>query len=132
MIDEVAYQTILQIRRDVMYPDKDLDFVRLKEDADGLHLGFYEEGVPICIISLFLNGRELQFRKFATLVDYQHKGYGTKVLRWVLDYARDMKFDRVWANARVDAIDFYKKLGFQETEGRFSKHGHEFVVIEKR
>lgn len=132
MIDEVVYERILEIRRDVMYPEKDLEFVKLEDDDQGLHLGFHENEQPVCIVSLFLKGRELQFRKLATLVERQGQGYGTKVVKWILDYARDMKFDRVYANARVDVLDFYKKLGFVETEERFTKNGHDYIVIEKK
>lgn len=132
MIDEVTYDKILAIRQEVMYPDKDLEFVKVENDGQGLHLGFYEEGEPVSIVSLFLKDRELQFRKLATLTSMQGQGYGTKLMKWILDYARDMKFERVWANARVDALDFYRQLGFEETDNRFSKNGYDYVVIEKK
>lgn len=131
MIQEVPYKDVLVIRQEVMYPGKDLDFVTLDEDDLGLHIGFYEDDLAVSIVSLFLHGRELQFRKFATLVNLQGKGYGSKLMKWVLDYAKDMKFERVWCNARVDKLGFYEKFGFTETAEKFSKNGHDYVIIEK-
>lgn len=131
MVEEVPYKDVLVIRQEVMYPDKDVDFVILPEDGDGIHVGYYEDGLAVSIVSLFLKDRELQFRKLATLTNLQGRGYGSKLLQWILDYAKDMKFDKVWCNARVDKLDFYKKFGFKETDQRFSKNGYDYVIIEK-
>ncbi|PXV67392.1 acetyltransferase (GNAT) family protein [Dysgonomonas alginatilytica] len=132
MINEVAYSDVLEIRHKVMYPDKDKDYVILPDDDTGLHIGYYKEGLLVSVLSLFLKNRELQFRKFATLPAYQGQGYGSELLKWVLDYAKDMKFDRVWCNSRIEKTDFYKKFEFMETDQVFEKDGHQFIILERK
>lgn len=132
MIDEVPYEAVLEIRHKVMYPEKEKYFVKLPQDERGLHMGYYTDGKPVSIFSIFLENGEIQFRKFATLPEYQRKGYGTKLMEWLLDYVKDMKFERVWCNSRADKVDFYKKFGFVETAEKFEKDGYEYVIVEKK
>jgi len=113
-----------------MYPDRDIDYVALPDDDKGIHMGYYVNGEPVSILSLFLNNGELQFRKFATLQEQQGNGYGTKLMEWMLDYAHDMKFKRVWCNSRENKTDFYKKFGFTETDSIFEKDGYKYVIME--
>jgi len=115
-----------------MYPDKDIDFVKLTDDNLGLHIGVYENEELVSVMSVFLHGRELQFRKLATRSDLQGKGYASALMQWLIDYANDMKFDRAWCNARTDATGFYKKFGYAETDERFSKNGYDYVIVEKK
>ena len=130
MIDEVSYTEILSIRQQVMYPDKEKEFSILDNDNKGLHIGYYLEGKLVSAVSLFLEDRELQFRKFATLTEYQNMGYGTKIMEWILDYANDMQLSKVWCNARINKTEFYKKFGFVETNQTFSKNNLEYVIME--
>lgn len=132
MINEVPYNEVLDIRHKAMYPDREKDIVVLPDDNMGLHMGYYVEGKPVSVFSLFLKDGEIQFRKFATLPECQGKGYGTRLVKWLIDYAEDMKFQRIWCNSRADKIDFYKKYGFVETSERFEKNGYEYIIIEKR
>ena len=88
-IKEVFYKEVWPLRKIVIYPEKDIEYVKLPEDKDGLHLGLYVENELISVISLFVSGEELQFRKFATLEDKQGCGYGSKLLNKVLEYAKE-------------------------------------------
>lgn len=132
MINEVPYSDVLEIRHKVMYPEKEINYVILPEDDKGLHIGYYKEGLLVSVLSLFLNNRELQFRKFATLAEFQGQGYGSELLKWVLDYANDMKFERVWCNSRIEKTDFYKKFEFVEIDQIFEKDGRQFVILERK
>lgn len=132
MINEVPYADVLEIRQKVMYPEKDQDYVVLPNDNEALHIGYYKEGILVSVLSLFLENRELQFRKFATLSEYQGQGYGSELMKWILDYARDMQFDRVWCNSRIEKTDFYKKFEFVETDQVFEKDGRQFIILERK
>lgn len=131
MIDEVPYNEVLNIRQQAMYPDKDKEYVVLPDDQLGIHMGYYKSGEPVSVLSLFLENSELQFRKFATLSQHQGKGYGSELMKWMLDYAKDMQFNRLWCNARIDKTDFYKKFGFVETDNTFERSGHKYIIVEK-
>ncbi len=132
MVSEVPYSDVLEIRHKAMYPDKDKDYVKLPDDDKALHIGYYKEGVLVSVLSLFLNGRELQFRKFATLPEFQGQGYGSELMKWILDYAIDMKFDRLWCNSRIEKTGFYKKFDFVEIDQIFEKEGRQFIILERR
>ena len=130
-ITEANYNDVLAMRRQVMYPEKDIDFVKLPDDDMGIHMGAYEGSNLVGVVSLFMHpDRSVQFRKLAIRKDMQGKGYGGALLRWLVDYAKDVKLNRLWCNARTEAIGFYQSEGFSETEERFSRDGHDYVVME--
>lgn len=132
IISEVPYNDVLLMRQQVMYPDKDTDFVKLSDDDRGLHIGVYENDILVSVMSIFLHGREVQFRKLATRADVQGKGYASALMQWLTDYANDMKFDRLWCNARTNATGFYRKFGYEETDEHFTKNGYDYVLMEKK
>lgn len=131
MIKEVSYSDIVDIRHSVMYPDKDKEIVLLADDELGIHLGYHKNDKPVSIVSIFLKNGELQFRKLATLPEFHNQGFATMLVKWILDYAKDMQFSRVWCNSRVNKISFYEKLGFVRTGDTFEKDGYTFEVLEK-
>lgn len=114
-----------------MWPDKPIDYVQLAEDERGLHFGIYEGNQLVSVISLFVDGDEGQFRKFATRTDLQGKGYGTALLRYLINEARICAIRRLWCNARTSKSTFYEKAGFSKTNKTFEKDGMAYVVMEK-
>lgn len=131
IISEAPYQDMLKLRQQVMYPDKDIEYVKLPDDDMGIHIGVYENEELVSVMSIFMNGRDVQFRKLATRSDMQGKGYASALMKWLIDYANDIKLNRLWCNARINATEFYKKFGYKETNNRFSKNGYDYVVVEK-
>lgn len=132
IITEVPYHDVLTMRQQVMYPDKDTEFVKLSEDDRGLHIGVYEKEELVSVMSIFLHGRDVQFRKLATRNDMQGKGFASALMQWLIDYANDMKLNRLWCNARGGATYFYKKFGYEETDELFSQNGYEYIVMERK
>jgi predicted GNAT family N-acyltransferase len=130
-IRKVTAEDTWAIRHQVMWPDKPIEYVQLTEDQQGLHFGVYEGDQLVSVISLFIDGAEAQFRKFATRTDLQGKGYGTGLLRYLVDEVSAYSIQRLWCNARTSKSSFYKKAGFCKTEKAFEKDGMEYVVMEK-
>lgn len=129
-IEEIDYGQVLALRHEVMYPEHDINFVKLDNDANGIHVGIREQGDVIAVVSIFLEGRDIQFRKLATKESFQHKGYATSLIKWILAYAKEMKLNKVWANSRVNIYPLYEQLGFAKTDKTFSKNGYDYVVVE--
>jgi GNAT superfamily N-acetyltransferase len=119
------------LRQAVMWPDKPVDYVRLPDDDQGLHYGLYGENGLISVVSLFIQGEAAQFRKFATRTDQQGKGYGSRLLTFVMEEARKYAVSSIWCNARVDKAAFYEKFGLQKTGKHFSKGGKNYVIMAK-
>lgn len=130
-IREANLEEVWNMRHNVMWPDKDLDFVKLPDDPAGLHYGLYSDGHPVSVISLFLDGNRAQFRKFATLPHEQGKGYGSRLLEFTMDQAGRLGAETIWCNARKHKIGFYTKFGLRETDRAFNKEGVEYVILEK-
>lgn len=115
------------LRHKVMWPGKDIDYVKLADDASGIHYGLFENDRLASVISLFVAGDAVQFRKFATAIDRQQQGFGTRLLRYVLKETEKLGAKKIWCNARRNAAGFYRKLGFRETGEPFERDGVEYV-----
>jgi len=131
-IKNVPLPDVWRMRQTVMYPAESIDFVKLEQDEAGLHWGVYEKGELVSVISVFVEGKDVQFRKFATSVPLQGKGYGTSLLQYVLDWAKRHDMQSIWCNARLTATGIYKKFGMQATGATWQKYGLEFIKMEKQ
>ncbi|MFZ5966960.1 MAG: GNAT family N-acetyltransferase [Bacillota bacterium] len=121
-----------EIRHRVMWPDKDISYVKLEDDDAGIHYGLYEDDKLISILSLFIDGDQAQFRKFATLREEQGKGYGSLLLNYVINEAKVLDVKTIWCNARKNKTGYYKKFGLEETKNIFEKGGIQYIIMEKQ
>jgi phosphoribosylformimino-5-aminoimidazole carboxamide ribotide isomerase len=83
------------------------------------------------VVSLFQEGKDFQFRKFAVDENMQHTGIGTALLKHVEAFAVSEGAERIWCNARVSATGFYVKFGYSHTCTLFSKNGIDYEIMEK-
>ena len=130
-IIEITADETLPIRHQVMWPNKPIDYVKLPNDNEGLHFGLFLDKKLISVISLFINDGEAQFRKFATLENYQGKGYGSILLNEIIQVAGKKSLKRIWCNARTNKMDYYKKFGMVVTDSTFRKGGLDYVIMER-
>ncbi|MCG8698798.1 MAG: GNAT family N-acetyltransferase [Bacteroidales bacterium] len=130
-IEEITSEETLDIRHKVMWPGKSKDYVRLPDDKNGRHFGLFVDNTLISVISLFVENREAQFRKFATLTEFQGKGFGTKLLQEIMNIVYHSNINKLWCNARIDKYDYYAKFGMKSTDNKFVKGGIEYVIMEK-
>lgn len=130
-IKKAGLDEILPIRHTVLWPDKPYSFVQVEGDEYGTHFGLYRHGKLVTIISLFSEGESLRFRKFATLPEYQNQGLGKYMILFVMDYAKEAGFKKIWCDARADALPFYERVGFGKFSDVFDKSGIAYYKIEK-
>lgn len=120
------------LRHEVLWPDQPFDFIKLPEDSNGNHFGLFLDNELISIVSLFQTDTgTVQFRKFATKTNEQGKGYGTKLLLHLMEFAQDQGFHTLWCNARIDKTDYYKNFGMVETDKTYIKQNLKFVILKK-
>lgn len=118
------------IRHQVLWPDRPLEYVRLPDDAQGLHYGYYLTAHQlVSVVSLFITEESAQFRKFATLEAEQGKGYGSQLLHRVIQEARQRGLQQLWCNARADKVSFYERFGLRATEKTFVKGGINYIIL---
>ncbi|SDX92604.1 Predicted N-acyltransferase, GNAT family [Lutibacter oricola] len=89
------------------------------EAKDTFHLGAFENEQLIAVSSYMkvanhnFKGEQYQLRGMATLPHCQGKGAGKKMLTKAIKQCRTLKIDCLWCNARIIAVNFYKKQGFK-------------------
>lgn len=95
------------------------------KDENTFHLGLFSNNLLVSIVSFMkrnhpsLKGDQYQLRGMATLEEFQQKGLGKLLLTHAEMILKERKIDLVWCNARVKAIDFYKKQGFKTLGDEF-------------
>ena len=119
------------IRHRVMWPEKPVEYVVLPKDQEGQHFGLFVDGQLVSTVSLFVEGDSAQFRKFATVQEFQGRGYGTQLLNYLISFARHIEMKRLWGNARTNKIHFYERFGFLPTPQTFQRGGLDYVIIEQ-
>jgi predicted GNAT family N-acyltransferase len=120
-----------EIRHRVMWPDKPVEYVQLSEDEKGLHFGLFKNAQLLSIVSLFVENDSAQFRKFATEVSEQGKGYGGQLLGYLIEEAKQIKVTKLWCNARLTATGLYQQFGFQIVSKPWLKDNVEYVKMER-
>ena len=130
-IVQITSEETLSIRHKVMWPNKPIDYVQLTNDAEGKHFGYFTNDILISVISLFVENNEAQFRKFATLKEFQGKGFGSELLNELMRISAKEQLSKIWCNARINKIDYYSKFGMKETNNQFIKGGISYVIMER-
>lgn len=119
-----------KIRHEVMWPDQPFEFVQLKEDDFGLHYGVFIDNQLVSIVSCFITGNEMQFRKLATLDSFQGRGIASALLNHIFEAAKEKGIQKIWCNARKEKTAFYEKFGMKAIGETFTKAGHEFIIMQ--
>lgn len=129
-IRKIPYSSTWAIRHQVMWPDRPIEYVKLPHDKEGQHFGLFIEGKIVSIVSIFLVGKVAQFRKFATLKEEQGKGYGSRLLSYVIEDLISNDIEKIWCNARSNKALYYERFGLRRTNQSFSKGGIDYVIME--
>jgi len=130
-IEQIRPEVTWRLRREVLYPDEPLHAMEMEEDDHGIHLAAFTETDLVAVVSLFPNGTDFQFRKFAVAPTVQGKGIGTLLLHYIIDFVRNEGGKRIWCNARDTAVGFYLRDGFKSTGEKFTRSGVNFEIMEK-
>lgn len=130
-IEQITPELTWPLRRDVLAPGQYKHNMELPNDGEGTHFGVFFENKLAGVASLFNNGSDFQFRKFAIDATVQRQGIGTQLLDYLIAYARANGATRLWCNARTTAIGFYAQAGFNTVGETFTKGDHNYVMMEK-
>lgn len=130
-IEQIRPELTWRLRQEVLYPAQKLYEMELDEDQHGIHFGAFTDDKLVGVVSLFQTDKSFQFRKLAVLPEYQKMGIGNALLRRVEEFAANEGGTVIWCNARVSAIGFYMKAGYEHTGKLFSKNGFDYEILEK-
>jgi len=88
-------------------------------DENTFHIGAFSNNKLIAVSSYMkaenknFKGKQYQLRGMATLIESQGAGAGKLMLQEAFSILVKMNIDILWCNARVIAVDFYKKQGLK-------------------
>ena len=94
-------------------------------DSDTFHLGVFKNDKIIAASSFMkvknknFKGSQFHLRGMATLNEFQGLGAGKLMMKEALLILNSMNIDYLWCNARIVAVNFYKKLGLQTIGEKF-------------
>jgi GNAT superfamily N-acetyltransferase len=131
-IEQIRPEHTWRLRQSVLYPGSKLNEMEMDEDKDGYHFAVFKDNYIVGVVSLFQDGTDFQFRKFAVAAEVQNTGLGKALLTYITEFAIAEGAKRIWCNARVTAIGFYLRYGFIQTGKLFSKNGFDYEIMEKQ
>ena len=110
------------IRQQVLRPGRDIATCYFSDDdkEQTLHLGAFIDKKLVRVASFFFRPSpsfeslgQYQLRGMATLPEFRGQGYSSELLKFGFPLIKRNFCDLVWCNARLNAIDFYQKVGFE-------------------
>ncbi|MGE5473875.1 MAG: GNAT family N-acetyltransferase [Ignavibacteriales bacterium] len=85
----------------------------LTGEANDFHIGLYSNDMLIGVLVLSrMNDIEIKMRQVAVDDTCRNKGFGTKLVMYAEDFARQLGYKKIVLNSRKTAINFYEKLGY--------------------
>lgn len=121
-INRVAPEATVGVREAVLWPGRP-DMCRLAEDAQGLHLAANVNNDVVGVVSLFVDGAEARFRKFAVLEAHRGAGVGSRLLQAAEAEAASAGAAHINCDARADtAAAYYEKRGYTAAGPPFAKY----------
>jgi len=111
----------LPIRHKVLWPNKPVSFCQVSGDETANHYGVYIDDKLVSVASVYIKDNIARLRKFATLVEFQGSGLGTKLITHIINELKNINIACFWCDARKTAIGFYQKFSMEQQGGVFHK-----------
>ncbi|MEP2781774.1 MAG: GNAT family N-acetyltransferase [Pseudoruegeria sp.] len=116
-------QATLALRQAVLWPEKPIADLTVPNDETALHLGLFIKDQHIGVASFFPDNLTVRLRKMAIANSHQGRGLGATLLQEGAHRLKHDGYRELWCDARVNALGFYQKLGFNIDPDRFEKSG---------
>lgn len=112
----------LPLRMSVLRPNRPREVAQFPDDdlPTSRHFGAFQNGAIVGIASLFHAPfphdsavQAIQLRGMATAPEVRGAGFGQAIVAACVAYAAFSGVAVIWCNARVSALGFYRKLGWE-------------------
>ena len=117
-LDSQVHHDSVQIRTHVFVEEQHVP-ANLEVDADegkATYFVVYDAGLPVATARILPEGTGYHVQRVAVEKAYRKHGLGTMVLNAIIAYAREQNVAFLKLGAQLQAIGFYKTLGFQLTD----------------
>ncbi len=133
-IKEITARETYPVRHPVLRAGRPIEDCAFDGDdlKTTIHLGVYSENGILAVASLMMNHNatilglphlidqlQYQLRGMAVLEKMQGYGLGKKLLLHAEGLLRENQVAILWFNARIKAVPFYEKLGYQTIGDKF-------------
>ncbi len=129
----ISASATYKVRNEVLRPGRPVTECYFSGDDSNetFHLGIYKDEKLLGVASFMKNSNpffdpvsQFQLRGMAILPEYKGLGLGSLLLKEGESKIRKNAEDRfLWFNARVNAVDFYKKHGYETFGQKFEVPG---------
>ena len=117
-LDSQVHHDSVQIRTNVFVEEQHVP-ANLEVDADegkATYFVVYDAGLPVATARILPEGTGYHVQRVAVEKAYRKHGLGKMVLNAIIAYAREQNVAFLKLGAQLQAIGFYKTLGFQLTD----------------
>jgi len=129
-IRSINWDDALPIRHEILWPSKPLSFCKVEGDEAAMHYGVFVEEKLVCVASIYKEGRVARLRKFATLVECQGRGIGSRLITHIIHELEKSDAETFWCDARLSAAGFYEKFGMERQGSEFFKSEVSYIKME--
>ena len=87
----------------------------ISQERQQLHFGLFDPygNLLACVIAVAYLPAEAKIRQMAVKAEYRGKGYGRIMLQSLEDQLAQMGITHLFMHARLSAVGFYQKLGYE-------------------
>lgn len=125
------YKKVLQLRNEIMHPSQNLDYVKSKNDINGVFCLIQKDEQIIGSASWVVNQENVVIYKVCIKNEYQGYGYGKKLINYIINQTSSLKLP-LTLDARYSQHKFYEKFGFVKTGEVFIKYELNFIQMLKK
>ena len=121
-------EEIQQLRNEVLWPHKTFEQCVLETDhlPSTFHFGVQLDGLTVATVTLQQENssklpqeKQYRLRAMAVREGYRGQGFGDAIVEEGLRYLKALGIEVVWCDARVAALNFYRRLQFEELEEEY-------------
>lgn len=123
---QIKAEDTYEIRKEELRKGMDLSSQFTGDMESGtMHFGLIYKDELVSIVSFMkskykdFEGEHYQLRGMATQDRFQGKGFGKILMERSEELLKRKGISIIWCNARVVALDFYKKIGYKITGNEF-------------
>ena len=128
-IRAIKWEETLAVRHKVLWPNKPESFCQVDGDELANHYGVYIEEKLVSVASIYIEDKVARLRKFATLIEFQNAGLGTKLITHIINALKSAGIEYFWCDARTTAVGFYQKFNMVQQGGEFTKSGVLYIKM---